>query len=146
MAPSGYWQRRNARAIGLGYRNYYDYRAHDNGRLPPSAPALRGDELERARGHGTAGDLAPLLRRRRVEMIGVVATVDNRGRPRIDCLVTLTNGKTREFRLNDKGIIRIRSIVDEMDPDAVLLVGSPSVVRQLTDTQKSREWVFKVKP
>lgn len=44
-------ERRNARAQALGYRNYYDYRVHDNGRISPDQPALTGADLARARGH-----------------------------------------------------------------------------------------------
>lgn len=56
MATAAYL-RRNARARALGYRSYYDYRAHDNGKLPPDAPRLRGARLRRARGHASAADL-----------------------------------------------------------------------------------------
>ena len=56
MASAAY-ERRNARARELGYRSYYDYRAHDNGKLPPSAPRLAGEEQRRARGHAGAADI-----------------------------------------------------------------------------------------
>jgi hypothetical protein len=144
MAPSGYWQRRNARAVELGYRNYYDYRAHDNGRLPPDAPRLSGDELTRSRGHASGADLVKLLRAKRVEMIGVVATVDSRGRPTIAALAMLNDGRTREFELNEKAILKVRATLDEGDPEAVLLVGSPSIVRTLIG-RKRRDWRFKLK-
>lgn len=56
MASAAY-ERRNARARALGYQSYYDYRAHDNGKLPPGAPRLAGEELRRARGHTGAADI-----------------------------------------------------------------------------------------
>lgn len=49
-APSAY-DKRNARAQQLGYRNYYDYRLHDNGRLPPGPLRLSVPERARRRGH-----------------------------------------------------------------------------------------------
>ena len=56
MASPAY-ERRNAAARAKGYRSYYDYRAHDNGRIPPTQPRLRGEGLRRARGHAGASDL-----------------------------------------------------------------------------------------
>lgn len=47
---SGY-DKRNARARALGYRNYYDYRLHDNGKQPPGPLRLTPDERARRRGH-----------------------------------------------------------------------------------------------
>jgi hypothetical protein len=91
------WQARNERARALGYESYYDYRAHDNGRIPPSEGRLRGDDLARARGHRGAADLQSSLEGGRVAlvtMIGVdrdeggkivaihVQTIDNSGRMR----------------------------------------------------------------
>lgn len=61
MASAAY-ERRNARARALGYTSYYDYRAHGNGALPPSAPRLKGDELRRARGHAGAADIVKDVR------------------------------------------------------------------------------------
>lgn len=61
MASAAY-ERRNARARALGYRSYYDYRAHDNGKIPPAAPRLRGEALRRARGHAGAADLTRAMR------------------------------------------------------------------------------------
>lgn len=51
------YERRNERARNLGYQSYYDYRAHDNGRIPPASARLRGARLARARGHRSAADL-----------------------------------------------------------------------------------------
>lgn len=65
MAASA-WQKRNARARALGYRNYYDYRAHDYGSRPPSDPAAKGETLARLRGHRGSRDLERDLRSGRV--------------------------------------------------------------------------------
>lgn len=145
MAAPGYWQKRNARAKALGYRNYYDYRAHDNGRIPPERPALKGPELARARGHASAADLSTLLRRKRVEMLSVVATIDNRERLRVDALATLDNGQTMEFQLRERELARVRSVIDETDPEAVLLIGSPRVVQYFVG-QKARDWTYTTRP
>lgn len=50
------WDRRNDAARAAGYKNYYDYRVHDFGRLPPSAPVVAADR-PRLRGHRSAADL-----------------------------------------------------------------------------------------
>lgn len=55
--PSSAWEKRNARARAAGYQSYYDYRAHDYGRLPPEAPRARGAALRRLRGHASVADL-----------------------------------------------------------------------------------------
>jgi hypothetical protein len=128
MAPSGYWQRRNARAIELGYRNYYDYRAHDNGRLPPSAPALRGDELARSRGHRSAADLEKLLRSGRVELVSTVHSFDANGKPVTTVLVQTSDGSTSEYVLRGKQPKKIAGVIDELGTDAPVLVGSPKTL------------------
>lgn len=55
------WEKRNARARALGYRNYYHYRTSEYGKLPPAAPRPTGAKLRRLRGHsGRADFLADL--------------------------------------------------------------------------------------
>ncbi len=61
-AVSASYEKRNQRARSLGYKSYYDYRAHDNGRLAPTAPRLRGERLARARGHRSGSDLRRAIR------------------------------------------------------------------------------------
>lgn len=56
MASAAY-EARNVRARALGYQSYYDYRAHGNGRIPPTQPALSGAALRAARGHTGPADL-----------------------------------------------------------------------------------------
>lgn len=48
---SAAYERRDARARALGYESYYDYRLHDNGRLPPGPLDLSQEERARRRGH-----------------------------------------------------------------------------------------------
>jgi hypothetical protein len=61
VASSG-WQRRNELARSRGYRNYYDYRVHDFGRVKASKPPAKGARLERLRGHLPPGDRTDLIR------------------------------------------------------------------------------------
>ena len=69
MAPSrpparshAAYQRRNARARAAGYRSYYDYRVHDNGRIPASQPGLPVGQRSRARGHRGKEDFLRSIR------------------------------------------------------------------------------------
>lgn len=98
---SAYWQARNARAIALGYANYYDYRAHDNGRLPPSAPRLQGEMLAVSRGHRGVADFRRAVRSGRVSMAQVYDVErDARGRRRsVSMLVTDVRGRQRLYKL-----------------------------------------------
>lgn len=45
------YERRNQRARALGYKSYYDYRVHGNGKLPPGPIELTTEERARRRGH-----------------------------------------------------------------------------------------------
>lgn len=45
------YQARNERAKALGYKSYYDYRIHGNGKLPPGPIKLEPEERARRRGH-----------------------------------------------------------------------------------------------
>ena len=54
------WEDRNERAREAGYRNYYDYRIHDYGALPPDSD-VTGEELAAARGHRSEADLSRMV-------------------------------------------------------------------------------------
>lgn len=56
------YARRNKAARAKGYDSYYDFRAHDNGRIPPGQPRLQGQQLARARGHAAAQDMLDYIR------------------------------------------------------------------------------------
>lgn len=124
MASTG-WERRNARARAQGYDSYYDYRAHDYGRIPPAQPRARGATLARLRGHRSEADLERMLRSGRVELVNTVTTVDRRGRLGVDVLVTLSDGSTIEYRIDEKQAGRVGQTIDDMGSDAPPLVGSP---------------------
>lgn len=102
---SAAWERRNARARALGYDDYYDYRSHDNGRLPPAAPKLRGPELARSRGHRSSADLNRLVRSRGADLVVIPVGLerDAKGRwTKIDVLVLLPDGSERHFLLRGR--------------------------------------------
>ena len=130
---SAAWDRRNARARSLGYSSYYDYRAHDNGRLPPGEPRLRGEPLAASRGHRSAADLEALLRRGQVELVNTVTTIDARGNRVVDVLVLTSDGSQREFRLRGDKPKRISQLIDDLGVDAPPLVGSPRTLRRFHD-------------
>lgn len=101
MASPAY-ERRNARARALGYRSYYDYRAHGNGARPPSAPKLSGEKLRQARGHASASDLERAIKP------GALVTTIGEGRKadgsyqRLRVTVIGVDGQQREFVLRGK--------------------------------------------
>lgn len=49
--PLTAYEKRNQRARDLGYKNYYDYRVHGNGKLPPGPIEITPEERARRRGH-----------------------------------------------------------------------------------------------
>ncbi len=69
MAGSASYERRNAAARALGYRNYYDYRTHNHGTIPATQPRPTGELRQRLRGHRSASDLANTIKTGRVELI-----------------------------------------------------------------------------
>lgn len=59
---SSAYDARNARARALGYRNYYDYRLHANGRIPPGPiEELTPEERSKRRGHRGRADFLSSL-------------------------------------------------------------------------------------
>lgn len=101
MASPAY-ERRNARARALGYKSYYDYRAHGNGARAPEAPRLSGEKLRQARGHASAADLE------RANLDGALVTTIGEGRradgsyQRLRVTVVDIDGRQREYVLRGK--------------------------------------------
>jgi hypothetical protein len=96
------WQKRNARARALGFRNYYDYRAHGYGQ---SRERLTGEALAKLRGHRSAADLEGLLRRGRVATMiqEPIGERDPQGRyGSVKITVQLANGDQRSFTLRGR--------------------------------------------
>lgn len=103
---AGKWDARNERARELGYRNYYDYRAHGYGAKAPSEPAARGEDLARLRGHRGAADLERLSNR--IEVMTVLPADRNAKGQWVTAtvIVELDNGKTMQFTLRGKNLTR----------------------------------------
>lgn len=101
------YARRNARARELGYKSYYDYRAHDHGRRPPGEPRATGETLARLRGHRSAADLAAAIKPDSL----VVAVPGPRGPDGRYLYVTVTlvdaDGREREYVLRGKQASRV---------------------------------------
>lgn len=103
MASPAY-ERRNELARARGYRNYYDYRIHDNGRIPAGEPPLQGGARARARGHTGRSDFLRLIR---ANPDAYVLPVGLRRWPNgqwalIHILVLLPDGTERHFYLRSR--------------------------------------------
>ncbi len=139
MATAAY-QARNARARALGYRSYYDYRAHDNGRIPPAAPRLSGGALRKARGHASAADL---IADARPGML-VTATPDPRSRrkdgtySRVYITAIAEDGSEREYLLRADTLkaARLSKLIGGLDAAGAVFSPSPSLdIRRYTATE-----------
>lgn len=136
MAGSSSWDKRNARAQALGYRNYYDYRVHDNGRIAPERRPLRGERLTRARGHRGAADFRTLLQSGRVDLLTMIDVERNAaGQVTAIHVQTITaEGKIQSWRLTGDAADprRFVAIIEGIDPGVPLqLVGSPRLINTL---------------
>ena len=101
--------RDNARAKALGYKSYYDWRAHDSGRIPPGKPRLRGDQLAKARGHRSAADLERALKEG--SLVSVLATKrdDKTGRLlRVEIQAIDPDGSERTYILEGRTLTQKR--------------------------------------
>ena len=97
------YEARNARARAEGYRNDYDRRIHNHGRIPASSPAPTGEARSRLRGHRSSADLE------RAKLDGALVSItdhsgrDNKGRYKwVEVTVVDARGKQRTFRLTGK--------------------------------------------
>lgn len=136
------WQKRNAAARAKGYRNYYDYRAHDFGRMAPGTPAAKGERLRRLRGHAGPGDLRRALRSGRVELINAVQTGDDP--PTFDVLVVYTDGTQRSFTVKGKDAIddlagQLQKAGPDGEPAKLRVIGTPNALKKLQQMQADAE-------
>lgn len=108
---SAYWQARNRRAQALGYKNYYDYRAHGYGAQPPQAPRATGERLRRLRGHAAAAGLAATAASGRVEL--AIVEPGSKGKDgKYDSariVLTLDDGSERVYWLRGKALDKERA-------------------------------------
>jgi hypothetical protein len=100
------YAKRNAKARALGYRNYYDYRVHNHGRIPAGEAAPTGEVKQRLRGHrGRVDFLNSLGEGDVISLVSHISTIertpDGRYR-RIDKLVLYADsGDQRIFTLRN---------------------------------------------
>ncbi len=115
MASSA-WERRNAKARALGYKNYWDYRTHGYGAAAPTAPRPRGEEFARLQGRRSARGLEGLLDRDQVELVKFWPRPDS-----FEIVVTLSDGSEKTFRLNKRQmkdtdrLMRLRQLFRDRD-------------------------------
>src|SRR4029077_20733962 len=125
-------ERRDAAARAKGYASYYDYRAHDNGRLAPSAPRLSGEQLARARGHiGRAAFLRSLDEGDLIIMRESVSSVERDAQGRYKRIVKVVldavTGRERRFVLRNLTRLQLVKLIhDEQERGAVFSL-SPSL-------------------
>jgi hypothetical protein len=130
------YEGRNARARALGYKGYYDYRAHDNGRIPPSRARVTGDALAKARGHRSRADL---IADSRDGLLTVERTERDQKTGRItkvDLLLIDKDGKEKRYTLrrNQLTTKALARLVEDLDAQGVIFSPSPSLdLRRLSD-------------
>lgn len=132
MARASRWENRNARARTLGYKNYYDYRAHGYGATPPKAPRATGERLAALRGHRSAAGLNRLSRSGRVELVKVNpgARDPKTGQwSTAEVTLTLDDGSERTFRLRGSQLerFRMRRLYLDLDRGGATVLDSPSL-------------------
>lgn len=104
---------RNARAQALGYRNYYDYRIHDNGRIPPEESSLQGSDLTRARGHRGYMDLRAALGEGDLVSVSDVGPRNRLGQYQwVDVSVADANGDETVYTIRGS---RISDLIDDIE-------------------------------
>lgn len=120
---SASYQRRNAKARALGYRNYYDYRIHGAGKIPPGED-VPSDLRDIQRGHRSLQDLVNLLHSGRVSAITPTGGIrDESGKyETIHFTITTKDGRTKTYRLTDRQLTQnnlkmIRDIIEQQDID-----------------------------
>lgn len=134
--------RDNARARELGYKSYYDWRAHDSGRIPPSEPRASGERLARARGHRSAADLRAALKRDAL----VLTTELTRGKggrySAVEITVVDAAGVERVFTLRGRAASQasLRRLADLADERGALLSPSKSLnLRRIAEPDEDEE-------
>lgn len=141
MASSA-WQKRNAAARAKGYRNYYDYRAHDFGKMPPGTPRASGEKLRRLRGHASTSDLNRAIASGRVELVNVVQTGSDP--PTFDVLVVMSDGSQRRYTLKgEQAVARFTRQLEAEGPDGeparLRVIGTPNAKKRLDALAEEQE-------
>jgi hypothetical protein len=130
---SARWERRNAAARALGYKSYYDYRSHNQGKIAPDQPRASGELLGKLRGHRGPSDLESLLAKGRVEILMQFPIGDRNpdtGQYRqVEVQAILTDGTQRTFTLRGKQLdaSRLRGLRRAIADAGVKPLTSPSL-------------------
>lgn len=142
-ARSAVYQRRNERARALGYRSYYDYRTHDNGRLAPDQPRPKGQRLKRLRGHASAQDLIKEIKQGELVLVDDYLRDRKTGRYRwVDLKVLDRNSRERIYRLRDKQleVKWLRKLVKAIDDKGAVISPNASFdLRKLVSDIEAHE-------
>ena len=128
MASASY-ARRNAAARLLGYRNYYDYRVHNHGRIPASVPAPTGEARSRLRGHRGRADFEQAVG------AGSLVSVQSTERgadgklTKVTLLLIGEDGRSRVYVLRGKALKsdQLKSLVKHSENSGAVFSPSPSL-------------------
>lgn len=123
------WAERNARARAAGYRNYYDYRVHGYGTIPPSE-RVEGEALARARGHRSGADLKRDVGFGDVVSVWTYGPRDMEGRYKwVDMLLLTADGKERIYRLRGSQITarNLDALSSHIDASGAVVSPAPSL-------------------
>lgn len=93
----------NARARAAGYRDYYDYRKHGYGAVPPDVPVV-GAALRRARGHASAADFRREIRDGSMVLVGELQRGAKGRYTKVTITVIDIDGRERNYVLRGKAL------------------------------------------
>jgi hypothetical protein len=137
------YARRNAKARSLGYRNYYDYRIHNHGKIPAGESAPTGEVKQRLRGHrGRVDFLRSLGDGDLISLVSHISTIertpDGRYR-RIDKLVLYTDGDQRTFTLRNLTRAQLIETIAEEERRGAVFSPAPSLDQRRLVNQSEHE-------
>lgn len=143
------YERRNERAKMLGYRSYYDYRLHDNGRLAPGPIQLTAETRARRRGHRSTGDFLQSLREGDLIVMpqGISSVVFDENRRGgqgayeeiVKTVIYARNGRERTFALRNLTRAELIEAIREEQRRGAIFSPAPSLdQRRLVTEQELR--------
>lgn len=128
---SAAWERRNAKAQALGYRNYYDYRIHLYGKMPANQEAPRGEPRQRLRGHrGRVDFLHSLGPGCLISLVSHISSIERRPNgnyARIDKLVIYPDGDQRLFTLRNLSREQLIATIGDEEATGATFSPAPSL-------------------
>lgn len=123
------WEERNAKARQAGFRNYYDYRIHGYGKIPPDEK-VTGERLAKARGHRSLADLEKMVAEGDTVAIWNLGPRDDLGRYRwVDVMLKKENGEELMFRLRGRQLssARLQKLVANVEKVGGIFSPAPSL-------------------